>query len=343
MGQKSFIFVALLLLLLIGGAGGVYAYDSSNSERIAAGVIVAGVPVGGMTTSEARAEVQEQVAAPLNRPIVIRRRDVRFTLSAQDADVSADVGGMVDEALRASREGNVITRAWRDATGGEADVRVQARVSYSKEAVQGLVKRVAKGLNRPAKDATLSFPALTKVASQNGLAVKTGKLERNIRAALTRSGDRTLPIPTKTIRAKVTKENLVDKYPTLMVVDRGAFRLRLYKNLKLQKEYTIAVGQVGLETPAGFYSVQNKAVDPAWSVPNSDWAGSLAGTVVPGGTAENPLKARWMGIFAGAGIHGTDDVASLGTAASHGCVRMAVPDVIELYDQVAVSTPVYIA
>ena len=68
----------------------------------------------------------------------------------------------------------------------------------------------------------------------------------------------------------------------------------------------------------------------------------LAGTVVPGGTPENPLKARWMGIFDGAGIHGTDDVASLGSAASHGCVRMAVPDVIELYDRVDIGTPIYI-
>ena len=49
-----------------------------------------------------------------------------------------------------------------------------------------------------------------------------------------------------------------------------------------------------------------------------------------------------MGIYAGAGIHGTDDVGSLGTAASHGCVRMSVPDVIELYDQVDVGTPIYI-
>lgn len=343
MGQKSFIFVAVLLLAMVAGAAGVYLYDSSNEDRIAEGATVAGVPVGGLTTAAARAEVQEQVAAPLERPIVIRRGGRRFTLSAEDADVSADVGGMVDEALRESREGSVITRAWRDATGGEADVQVAARVSYSKQAVQALVDRVAKGVNRPAKDATLDFPALTEVASQNGVEVRAGKLEGNIRAALVSSVDRKIDVPVKVVRAKVTKAQLAKKYPTLMVVDRGAFRLRLYKNLKLQKEYAIAVGQVGLETPAGLYSVSNKAVDPAWSVPNSDWAGSLAGTVVPGGTAENPLKARWMGIYAGAGIHGTDDVGSLGTAASHGCVRMAVPDVIELYDQVEVETPIYIA
>ena len=84
-------------------------------------------------------------------------------------------------------------------------------------------------------------------------------------------------------------------------------------------------------------------MNPAWSVPNSAWAGTLAGKAGPGGVPENPLKARWMGIFDGAGIHGTDQTYSLGTAASHGCMRMAIPDVIELYDQVPVGAPIYIA
>ena len=88
--------------------------------------------------------------------------------------------------------------------------------------------------------------------------------------------------------------------------------------------------------------MQNKAVNPAWHVPNSAWAGKLAGKVIPGGVPDNPLKSRWLGIYDGAGIHGTADVASLGTAASHGCIRMAVPDVEELYDQVPVQTPVFI-
>ena len=67
------------------------------------------------------------------------------------------------------------------------------------------------------------------------------------------------------------------------------------------------------------------------------------GRVVPGGIPENPLKARWLGIFAGAGIHGTDATGSIGSAASHGCIRMLIPDVIELYDQVPVGAPIYIA
>jgi lipoprotein-anchoring transpeptidase ErfK/SrfK len=77
-------------------------------------------------------------------------------------------------------------------------------------------------------------------------------------------------------------------------------------------------------------------------VPNSPWAGDLAGKVIPPGP-DDPIKARWMGIYAGAGIHGTDADGSIGSAASHGCIRMHIPDVIELYDEVSVGTPVYIA
>jgi lipoprotein-anchoring transpeptidase ErfK/SrfK len=78
-------------------------------------------------------------------------------------------------------------------------------------------------------------------------------------------------------------------------------------------------------------------------MPYSDWvAPEDRGRVVPPGPA-NPLKARWLGIFDGAGIHGTDNEASIGTAASHGCVRMRIPEVIELYDQVPVGAPIYIA
>jgi lipoprotein-anchoring transpeptidase ErfK/SrfK len=146
----------------------------------------------------------------------------------------------------------------------------------------------------------------------------------------------------KVVQPKVTTEHLADKYPQVVTVDRANFRLRLFKDLKLAKTYKIAVGQIGLETPAGVYHVQNKAVDPAWHVPNRDWAGDLAGKVIPGGVPENPLKSRWLGIYDGAGIHGTAEESSLGTAASHGCIRMAVKDVEELYEEVPVQTPVYI-
>jgi lipoprotein-anchoring transpeptidase ErfK/SrfK len=140
----------------------------------------------------------------------------------------------------------------------------------------------------------------------------------------------------------VTTAELAEEYPRVIAVNRSSYQLTLYRNLKVEKTYTIAVGAAGYDTPAGQYNIQNKQVNPYWNVPNSDWAGDLAGQVIPPGPG-NPLQARWMGIYNGAGIHGTADVGSLGTSASHGCIRMAVPDVIDLYDRVEVGDPVFIA
>jgi lipoprotein-anchoring transpeptidase ErfK/SrfK len=344
MRHKSFILVAVLLLALVGGAVAAYAYDSSRDDLIAKGVTIAGVHVGGMRTDEATRLVTRELKPALEKPIRVTYKRKRFNLSAEDAGVQADVNGMVDEALARSREGSIFTRVARDVTGGQETAQVPARVSYSPQAVRKLVRRVSRGVNRPARNAQLDFPTLEKVKEKTGIEVERAALGQSIEQALSVPGvDRSVEAPTRVVHPKVTRADLAAKYPTLLVVNRATFQLSHYKDLELQKAYTVAIGAVGFDTPAGMYHIQNKAVNPAWSVPNSDWAGSLAGTVVPGGVPENPLKARWLGIYDGAGIHGTDQTYSLGTAASHGCVRMAIPDVIELYDQVSVGAPIYIA
>ena len=76
-------------------------------------------------------------------------------------------------------------------------------------------------------------------------------------------------------------------------------------------------------------------------MPDSAWAGDLAGQSIPPGPS-NPIKARWMGIYEGAGIHGTEETDSLGTG---GLARLRAdgdPRRDELYDQVEVGTPIYI-
>jgi lipoprotein-anchoring transpeptidase ErfK/SrfK len=343
MRHRSFILVAVLLLLLVGGAVAAYAYDSARKDRIAEGVTVAGTDVGGMTTAQAQRVLVRDLKEPLEQPVAVVYKGKRFKLSAEDAGVTADIGGMVDEAIAESREGNIISRVTRDLTGGEEPVQVSARVSYSEQAVRKLVRRVKRKLDQPARDAEVSFPSLESVKEQTGIRVKGKVLRQRIAQALTVPGvARRVKATVATIQPKVTQAELADKYPIVLVADRNAFQLRLYKDLQLATQYTVAVGALGFDTPAGLYPIQNKAVDPPWSVPDSDWAGDLAGTVVPGGVPENPLKARWLGIYDGAGIHGTDQTYSLGTAASHGCIRMAIPDVEELYDEVPVQAPVYI-
>ena len=333
----------MIVGVLLVGAIAIYAYDSSREDRIANGVTVAGVDVGGMEAAEAERALRREVSRSLARPIEVAAGKKHYELSPREVELEPEAARMVDEAVSESRDGNILGRVVRDVTGGEEDAQLPARVTYSKPAVDRFVKNVERKVNQPARDAKLNFPALTRVKEQNGVKVLDAPFRRRVTQALTVAAIDQVKVPVEVTRPKVTRKELAARYPTLIVVERGAFKLTLYKNLRPVKSYPIAVGQAGLETPAGMYKIQNKAVNPAWHVPTSSWAGSLAGTVVPGGTPQNPLKARWMGIYDGAGIHGTDQTGSLDTAASHGCIRMAIPDVIELYDKVPTGASTYIA
>jgi lipoprotein-anchoring transpeptidase ErfK/SrfK len=346
MRSRSFVLVVCVLVLLGVFAGVVYAYDRSHEDRIADGVRVGGIDVGGMTAAEARARLQRDLLDPLRRPIVVRHGDRRWRLTARRARIAADLRATVDEALARSRSGWLLERVWRDVTGRELDVRLEPDVTYSDRAVRRLVRRVERGVERPATDATVDISAggVATVPGQTGVEVRARALRRKIRAAITSpDAGRTFTARTKKTQPDVTTDELADRYATVVVVNRSAFRLTLYKRLKTDRSYPIAVGQAGLETPAGLYSIQNKAVNPAWHVPNSDWAGDLAGKVIAGDDPSNPIKARWLGIYDGVGIHGTSDDASIGTQASHGCIRMHIPDVEDLYDRVPVGASVYIA
>jgi lipoprotein-anchoring transpeptidase ErfK/SrfK len=347
MGKRApLILSALLVLLLIGGSLALYSYDSGRDDLIAKGVTVAGIDVGGMRRADATHLVQQRLADPLNKPIAVKAGGHRFHLSPRRAGVTTDVGGMVAQAVSASREGNLIQRSWRGLTGGKVHKAVELKLSYNDRAVRSLVRHIARRINRAPTDASVhaSGGGLQTVASKEGLALQGNDLRDKIRHALVTPGvSRRIVAHTRIVQPAVTTDNLADKYPWYIVVNRPRFQLTVYDHLKPKKTYPVAVGQVGLETPAGLYHVQNKAVNPDWHVPNSAWAGDMAGKVVKGTDPENPIKARWLGIFDGAGIHGTDELGSLGSAASHGCIRMAIPDVIEVYNEVPVGAPVFIA
>jgi lipoprotein-anchoring transpeptidase ErfK/SrfK len=345
MPRRLIAVLALTVTVLLVGAGSLYAFDRQIRTKIADGVTVNGVDVGGLTPAQARSKLEASLVEPLSQPVSVRYKGRRFTLTPEKARVAVDVDGSVDRAMAVSTDGNLFTRTWREVRGSELDARVDAKIDYSEAAVRSIVRRVERRLEIEVRDASVDLESgkVEPTPEREGLDVRAARLRKAIRSELVDTGDtRIARVKTRVVEPKVTTEDLAKKYPAVILINRGGFQLSLYKNLKLAKTYPIAVGQVGLETPAGLYNIENKAVNPAWHVPNSAWAGSLAGTVVPPGPS-NPIKARWMGIYAGAGIHGTDATGSIGTNASHGCVRMLIPDVIELYDQVPVGAPVYIA
>ncbi len=344
--SRSFLIVTAVLVALLVGAGALYAFDASRADQIANGVRIAGVDVGGLDRAQASARIERRLLAPLDRPVVVDHGRSAWRLSAREARLAVDVRGMVDEAVARSREGALPARRLRALTGRRLDVDVTARVRFSRPAVVRLLDRVRRGIERKPRDARVAFSpdGLRRVLGQDGLAVRASELHRAIRGAIVSpTAERRFVARTRHVAPKVSDQDLERRYDTVLIVDRGSFKLKLYKGLALVKTFGIAVGKVGLETPAGLYNIQNKAENPAWHVPDSEWAGKLAGKVIAGDDPTNPIKARWMGIYDGAGIHGTDAADSIGSAASHGCIRMRIPDVVELYDDVPVGASVYIA
>ncbi len=333
--------IAAVLLVVAVGA---WAYDHTKRDTFAKGVQVGGVDVGGMNVDAARTKLHDELLRRLRQPVVATYDGRRVVLSARRAGVAVDVDAALDEALARSRESSFFSRVAREVTGGKVDADVQPQVIYSRLAVAHFVAQVGDGFDRPVRDASIDFSptSLEPVTGQDGVTVDRRPLRRAIvHALITADAPHTVAVHARTVKPKVTTAQLAQKYPVVITVDRSSFRLRLWKHLKLSKTYTIAVGMAGLETPSGVYTINDKQVDPSWHVPNSAWAGDLAGKVIPPGP-QDPIKARWMGIYAGAGIHGTDDVGSLGSAASHGCIRMAIADVEQLYPLVPLQTPIYV-
>jgi lipoprotein-anchoring transpeptidase ErfK/SrfK len=342
--QKLLIALAALIAMGLLLAVGVWAYDDAQKDQIAPGITVGGVDVGGRDADSARKIIKREVVAPLQQPVVVTYDGKDYTLSPKRLHATADLDGMVQEAIDRSREGTILDRVTRYASGGEVDADLEPQVSYDKKAVKDFVNQLAEEINQDPVDATVvpSGSRLEKQAGEAGRAVEKREMTNAINGAAKSPGrDQPVQAVVRTTKPEITTKELAQAYPRYIYIDRASFSLRFYRNLELQRTYTIAVGQVGYDTTAGLYDVQSKQVNPTWYVPNESWAGGLAGTVVPPGP-DNPLVARWMGFNGGAGIHGTNDIGSLGSAASHGCIRMAVPDVIELYDKVEVGDPVYI-
>ncbi len=127
-----------------------------------------------------------------------------------------------------------------------------------------------------------------------------------------------------------------------IVVVQHEHRLYFYLNGKLKKSYPVATGQPAYPTPNGTTFVTWMTKDPTWTPPDSPWAAG-AKPVAPG--PDNPVGMRWIGTgFNGVGIHGVSasEDYSIGSYASHGCIRMYEWDVEQLYDWVSVGMPIIV-
>ena len=288
-----------------------------QARTLPLGVTIGGIHVGGLSPNAAYAVVRAAFTAPL----VLQAGGHRALVSPAELGAVAYAKAAVAHA--------------RSAPAGAA---VPLGVNVSGAAVRKLVAGLARRYDREPIEPKLFLrhlqPYITKGAPGKALDQK-GAAAAILRAL--RENRRTgIVLPYEDVPQKLTRA----RFGPVIVIRRGTNHLYLYRGMKPWRTFVVATGQSVYPTPLGRFEIVVKWKDPWWYPPDSPWAKG-AKPIPPG--PGNPLGTRWMGLTApGVGIHGTPDAASLGYSASHGCIRMYIPQAEWLFDHVDIGTPVYI-
>jgi lipoprotein-anchoring transpeptidase ErfK/SrfK len=285
---------------------------------IAFGVTVGGVKVGGFMPYRAGKAVQKVYVRPL-RLVVDETRTIELAPDALGAKPN-------------------VPKAIRRARFARPGAIVPLDVDVSQARVRRYVERLGSNVDREALDARIVLDGMKPhaVESQEGRHLKRLAIGRSIRTAFATNSRAPIRLPYDVTKPKVDSAELDEA----VVILRGSNRLLFFDDAKFVRWFGVATGQAAYPTPLGDYEIVTLQRNPWWYPPPSPWAED-ADPVPPG--PGNPLGTRWMGLSAPyVGIHGTPDAASIGYSASHGCIRMRIPDAEWLFQHVEVGTPVFI-
>jgi lipoprotein-anchoring transpeptidase ErfK/SrfK len=308
----------VLSLVVVACVAPVVSGDAAPPVLVPAGVTLAGIPVGGMSYEQAQAAVAPAFSRPVR--VVYDGRSWRLNRSRFGGSVGIEKG--VSDAL--------------DAKVGEA---VPLTAEVDADAVKHFVRALDKRISYPAKDAELlGLSGLTPNISdaEPGLQLMKAVTAQRITRALEAAQLPRVRAAARPVAPELTRAD----FGPVIVIRRGANELRYYEGSALVRTFGVATGQSIYPTPTGQFSIVDMQLNPWWRPPDSAWAKGLK--PIPPGPG-NPLGTRWMGLTApGVGIHGTPDDASIGYSASHGCIRMHIPDAEWVFQHVHVGTQVII-
>lgn len=317
--------------------GGAVAIAFETADTVPAGVTVEGVAVGGLEEEAAAAAIREAFALQSSPELVARFGERRYPLVA-DGLVSVDATGLARDAVRLRSGRSALEQlSWLwDESGLGVDIPL--RRSVDDAAIWVWARAIASEIDTPAVDAsrTVSPDGFAFVAASPGTLLDRAKAASRAREVLLAGGG-SFELPVAHVEPLIGEEDL----GLAIHVDLSERRLYLYEGAVLVERYGVAIGAPGFSTPRGSWHIVNKRYMPTWGNPGSAWAASMPRTIPPG--PSNPLGTRALDLnISGIRIHGTSKDGSIGTAASHGCMRMHRWDIEELYDLVGVGTPVYI-
>jgi lipoprotein-anchoring transpeptidase ErfK/SrfK len=336
------VLISLTFLTALGGGAAYagYRYEQNRSALILPGVLVAGVDVSGMTRSEAEAALRPSVSQILGRSIDVEAGGKTWQVTAEQLGTAVDISRALDQAFELSEQMSWTSRLSHRLFDHPMNKRFDIVVNYEQGVVAGFVKSVARTVHAAPQTASLDFidGKLVVQHSRPGTALMARPAVGSLMDAL-QGTVASVSLATKPLRPAVTDDAL----GMTIIVRISENRLYLYDGLKLVKSYPVATAKPGYTTPIGHWTIINKRVNPTWVNPAKDTWGANEPDFIPPGP-DNPLGTRALDLDAsGIRIHGTPDDSSVGTYASHGCIRMHIPDSEDLFDRVEVGTRVIIA
>ena len=334
--------LTVLAILLAGSVAGAYAYDRATQDRVLPGITIDGVDVGNMTRAQATSAMAGRVGQLLAQPIAIRAAGRLWSLTRGALGVQVDVASAVDQAFSLTDSRSWVWRVYERLTGRPtATSSISLPDRLSRPTVKAFVERVAAAVAKPAQDAAIDLggdgmQVLTQRAHP-GRTLDVAAATKVLLAGL-RSAAPEVTLPTQPVAPAVMPGDL----GKTITVDLSTNTLRLYDGLKVEKTYPVATARYGFSTPVGNWKVVAKLDAPAWYNPApTGWGAGMPLYIPPG--PGNPLGLRALGLNSpGIYIHGTPESWSIGTYASHGCIRMLESDAITLFSLVPMGTSVII-
>jgi lipoprotein-anchoring transpeptidase ErfK/SrfK len=330
--------VPLLALFIAGGMGFLFVQDATRWGKFPPGSVIAGVDVSGLGRADAIRRCQEKLAGVEQKPVVLTLDGASYTASPEQLGLHLDYNGMVQNGYSAAWRPNIFERMFRSFANRPRGVSEAILAQNDDDLVLKFVQQVSAEVNQPPRNAYVDVTGGTPVIvpSRAGYQVPEEEIRKEV-AAAENSKSRTIEIKA----AKTPAQLNDDIFQKVIVINLAAHQLTLYQRETPLAQFGIACGQPAWPTPVGQWQIIGKQMNPTWTNPHSAWSASMPASIGPG--YNNPLGLRAMPLNAsGVLIHGTANDGSIGTSASHGCIRMHMPDVIALFDMVEVKTPVYI-
>lgn len=315
------------------------AFDRATASTLLPGMRIDGVSVGGMTRGAAAAELADVAADLESARLTVRAGDAVWTTSPRGIGARVDVEAAVDAAFTELDRLGFVDRLLRRLRGDAFEVQIALRPAIDNGTLGAWVRDAATSVDAEPVDAVFELvdgeivlrpPVVGRSLDRRDAIVVLGD------AIASGAAEVELPV---TMRSPASDGAALGK---TIVVDVSDNRLVLYDGTLVEREYRVATGTPGYPTPLGSFEVIRKAENPTWVNPDPEgWGKDYPPSIGPG--PGNPLGTRALYLDApGIRIHGTYNASSIGTFASHGCVRMLITDSEALYPLVPVGTRVFI-